>query len=269
MTVAEAKLARYRPLIEAKAVNQQEYDEVEAASKQATADVGIAEAEVRLARINVEYAKVRSPIDGRIGKSSVTQGSLVTASQVEPLAVVQQLDPIYVDVAQPVAWAMDFNRNNPGAGVLRNTGESHAVVRLTLDNNQPYDEPGKLLFADVTVDQSTGTISLRAEFPNPKHILLPGMYVTATLDVVRKKDAIVVPQRALLRSLEGAPYVLLVGADGRVERREVTVLRALGSGWLIGDGLSAGDRVVVDGFHFIRFQPDGPAPAVSPVEAER
>ncbi|MDR1534409.1 MAG: efflux RND transporter periplasmic adaptor subunit [Planctomycetota bacterium] len=267
VSVAEAKLARYRRLIQAKAVNQQEYDEVEAASKQAEADVGIAEAEVRLARINVDYAKVRSPIAGRIGKSLATQGALVTASQSAPLAVVQQLDPIYVDIAQPVSWVLEL-QESLRAGVLQNTGESHAEVRLTLDNGQAYGERGKLLFADVTVDQSTGSISLRAEFSNPNHTLLPGMYVTAILDLARKDDAIAIPQRALFRDAGGEAFALLVAGDGGVERRRVVPLRALTGKWLIGEGLSPGERVVVDGFHFIRFAPGGPAPRVEPVEAE-
>ncbi|MDR1519865.1 MAG: efflux RND transporter periplasmic adaptor subunit [Planctomycetota bacterium] len=267
VSVAEAKLARYRRLIQAKAVNQQEYDEVEAASKQAEAEVGIAEAAVRLARINVDYAKVRSPITGRIGKSSVTQGALVTASQAAPLAVVQQLDPIYVDVAQPVSWALEL-KDSLRAGVLQNTGQSHAAVRLTLDNGQPYPETGKLLFADVTVDQSTGSISLRAEFPNPNHVLLPGMFVTAVLDMAQKSGAITIPQRALLREPDGGAYVLLAGAGGAVEKRPVKPLRAIGAKWLIGDGLAAGEKVVVDGFHLIRFPPGGPAPRVETVEAE-
>jgi membrane fusion protein (multidrug efflux system) len=268
VSVAEAKLARYRRLIQAKAVNQQEYDEVEAASKQAAAEVGIAEASVRLARINVEYAQVRSPIAGRIGRSSVTQGALVTASQAAPLAVVQRLDPIYVDVAQPVSWALEL-RDNLGPDGLGNTGKSHAEVELVLENGQSYPHRGRLLFADITVDQSTGSISLRAEFPNPDHLLLPGMYVTAVLRADRREGAIAIPQRALFRDPEGRALVMLVAADGTVSRRPVSPLRALGDRWLIGSGLAAGDRVAMDGFHMIMFSPDGTPPRVEPVEAER
>jgi membrane fusion protein (multidrug efflux system) len=191
----------------------------------------------------------------------------VTASPAAPLAVVQQLDPIYVDVAQPVSWALEL-KDSLRAGVLQNTGQSHAAVRLTLDNGQPYPETGKLLFADVTVDQSTGSISLRAEFPNPNHVLLPGMFVTAVLDMAQKSGAITIPQRALLREPNGGAYVLLAGAGGAVEKRPVKPLRAIGAKWLIGGGLAAGEKVVVDGFHLIRFRPDGPAPRVETVEAE-
>ena len=268
VSVAEAKLARYVKLLEARAVTKQEYDEVEAASKQAEAEVGISEAEVHLARINVDYAKVRSPISGRIGKSSVTQGALVTASQPDPLAVVQQLDPIYVDAAQPIS-AMFELMGNLQAGILQNTGKSHAEVRLILDNGQIYPERGKLLFADVTVDQTTGSISLRAEFPNPRRTLLPGMYVGVSLDVAQKDDAITVPQRALQRDSSGQAYVLVAGADDAVERRNVLAIRTIDDQWLIGDGLSAGERLVVDGFQRIRFIPGGPAPKITPVPMEK
>lgn len=264
VAVAAAKLARYKRLIEAKAVNQQEYDEVEAASKQAEADVGIAEADVRVARINVEYAKVLSPIDGRIGKSSVTQGALVTASQAAPLAVVQQLDPIYVDVTQPISWMMNL-RSDMQAGILQNTGESYAEMRVMLGNGEVYELPGKLLFADVTVDQTTGSISLRAEFPNPKHVLLPGMYVRALLDVAQKEGAITVPQRALIRNPDGSAYVLVVREDGTVARQNVTTIRTIDDKWLIGEGLKGNEQVVIDGIQRIRFVPGQPAPKVKPV----
>ena len=265
--LADAKLARYDRLLGANAVNKQEYDEVEAASKQAVAELGIAEAEVRLARINVDYAKVLSPISGRIGKSRVTQGALVNANQAEPLAVVQQLDPIYVDVAQPISSMLNF-QDDMQAGILNNTGQSYAEMRLILDNGQEYNEVGRLLFADVTVDQTTGSISLRAEFPNPHHVLLPGMYVAARLDVAQKKDAITVPQRALMREMDGTAYVLLVKDGGEVEKRKVTTIRTVGSKWLLGGGLNGGDKVIVDGSQRVRFIPGAPAPRVTPVMVE-
>jgi len=265
--VAEAKLARYQRLIEAKAVNQQEYDEVEAATKQAQAEVGIAEAEVRIAKINVDYAKVLSPISGRIGKSTVTQGALVTASQPDPLAVVQQLDPIYVDVTQPISWVLNLE-DDMRAGILENTGKSHAEIRLLLDNGKPYGETGKLLFADVTVDQTTGSISLRAEFPNPNHTLLPGMYVVALLDVAQKSDAITVPQRALMRDPDGTPFVLMVKDGGEVEKHYVTTIRTIDNKWLIGEGLEGGERIIVDGTQRVRFMLNAPAPKVTPVEVK-
>ncbi len=265
--VADAKLARYKRLIEAKAVNKQEYDEVEAASKQAKADVGIAEAEVRLARINVEYAKVLSPISGRIGKSSVTQGALVTASQADPLATVQQLDPIYVDVTQPVSSMFDLKKSMQ-AGILQNTGESHGEMRVILDNGQTYAHPGKLLFADVTVDQTTGSISLRAEFPNPDYTLLPGMYVRAFLEAAKIPDALTVPQKALQRGPDGGAYVLVANGDNSVEKRDVTAPRTIGDKWLVTAGLKSGERVVVDGLQRIRIVPGQPAPKISPVAVD-
>ena len=264
--VADAKLARYDRLLDAKAVNKQEYDEVDAASKQARAEVAIAEAEVKLARINVEYAKVRSPISGRIGKSSVTQGALVTASQADPLAVVQQLDPIYVDVSQPISWMLSL-KDEMQAGILQNTGESHAEMRVRLDNGHIYEARGKLLFADVTVDQTTGSISLRAEFPNPHHVLLPGMYVSALLDVAQKEGAITIPQDAVRREIDGTPFVMLVNPDGVVEKRVVTTIRTLGNKWLIGEGLSGGETVIVEGTQRVNFIPGAPAPRVDPKPA--
>lgn len=267
LNLAKIKLQRYEQLISARAVNQQEYDEVAAGNQQAEAEVGIAKAQVRLAQINVDYAKVTSPISGRIGKSNVTQGALVTASQAEPLAVVQQLDPIYVDVNQPISWMMNL-KDDMQAGILQNTGESHAEVRLMLSNGQVYSEIGKLLFADITVDRTTGSISLRAEFPNPNHVLLPGMYVTALLDVAEKQDAITVPQRSLMRELDGSAYVFVVDDSGEVEKRPVTVIRSVDDKWLIGSGLDGSENVVIDGIQRIRFMPGAPAPRVQPIAVD-
>lgn len=261
--VAEARLARYERLIEAKAVNKQEYDEVEATTLQARAEVGIAESEVRLARINVEYAKVRSPISGRIGKSSVTQGALVTASQVDPLAVVQQLDPIYVDVTQPISWMLNLKAEMQ-AGILQNTGESHAEMQVMLDDGEIYGQRGKLLFADVTVDQTTGSISLRAEFPNPNHLLLPGMFVRALFDVAQKNDAITVPQRAAMRDADGSLFVMVVNGDNSVERRKVKAVRSYEDKWLLESGLTVGEKVIIEGGQRLRFVPGQEAPKVNP-----
>ncbi|MDR1745299.1 MAG: efflux RND transporter periplasmic adaptor subunit [Planctomycetota bacterium] len=263
--VTEAKLKRYEQLVGANAVNRQEYDEVESAARMASAEVGIAESKVSLASINVEYASVRSPISGRIGKSSVTKGALVTASQAEPLAIVQQLDPVYVDVAQPISWMLGL-KDDMQAGILENTGQSYAEMRVVLDNGQPYGEKGRLLFADVTVDQTTGSISLRAEFPNPQHALLPGMYVTALLDVAQKDDAILVPQSALTREANGQAFVMVVHADNTVEKRPVATIRTIGNRWLLGDGLRDGERIIVEGGHRVVFAPGLPNPGVNPVE---
>ncbi|MCC8179962.1 MAG: efflux RND transporter periplasmic adaptor subunit [Planctomycetes bacterium] len=265
--VAVAKLARYDRLIEARAVNQQEYDEVEAASRQAEAEVGIAEAEARLAKINLDYATVKSPISGRIGKSWVTQGALVTASQADPLAIVQQLDPVYVDVSQPINWLLMVKRGLDPA-VLENTGESHAVVNLLLDTGDRYEHEGHLLFADVTVDQTTGSISIRAEFPNPNHDLLPGMYVRAVIDVAQIKNAVTVPQIALIRNAAGEAFVYVVRDDNSVERRKVNPLRTIDDRWIIGDGLSGDERIVVEGLQRVMFMPNDPNPKINPVAVD-
>lgn len=267
--VAEAKLSRYEKLVGARAVNEQEYDEVDAAAKQAHAQVGIAEAMVRVARINVDYAKVLSPISGRIGKSAVTQGALVTASQATPLTTVQQLDPIYVDVTQPVSVLMELLDQRQNASFLENTGESHAIMRVTLDNDYEYEHEGNLLFADVTVDQTTGSISLRAEFPNPDHTLLPGMYVQAHLDIAKIDNAITVPQKALFREPTGQPYVMVVNTANEVEKRPVETVRTVGDNWLLKSGLKEGERVMVDGTQRVRFVPGAPAPKVNPIDMDK
>ena len=262
---AGAKERRFRELLESKAVSQQDYDDVNAAYKQAGAEVAIAEAQVRIARINLDYTGVLSPISGRIGKSGVTQGALVTANQANALATIQQLDPIYVDVAQSTAGLLLLKRALD-RGTLENTGEGHGTVRLILENGEPYAREGKILFSEVSVDQSTGSVSFRAEFPNPDWDLLPGMYVKAIVEFARKRDAIVVPQAALLRNPDGSAMVYVVGDGGVVERRAVSVLRALKDKWLLDDGLKDGERIVVEGVQRVFFVPGAPPPVVKPVE---
>lgn len=263
---AEAKKIRYDDLVAKKAVPQQEYDEVFAAWKQAEADVGVAEAEVNLARIDLDYTRVLSPLAGVIGKSGVTQGALVTANQTAPMAVIQQIDPIYVDVSQSSVGILRMKRAID-KGILRNDGEGRGTVRLILENGEDYPHEGKVLFSEVTVDQSTGSVSVRAQFPNPDWDLLPGMYVKAIISAAEKDAAITVPQPALLRNVDGSAYVYVVGDDGTVEKRAVTVIQALKDSWLINDGLSEGERIVVEGTQRIRFIPGSPAPRVKAVEA--
>lgn len=263
--VADAKERRYRELVKSGAVNQQDYDEVHAAWMEAKADVGLAEAQLKVAQINLGYTKVHSPITGVIGLSNVTQGALVTASQATPLATVQQLDPIYVNVMQSTAGLRTL-KQALDKGLLQNTGEGHAPIRLLLEDGTPYPHEGEILFSDVTVDESTGSIILRAKFPNPEFDLLPGIYVKAVIDAAEKRDAIAVPQQSLVRNPDGTAVVYVVGDDGTVERRPVTVMRALADRWLIADGLSGGERVVVEGIQRIRFAPGAPAPKVKFVE---
>ena len=264
--VAAAKERRYGELVKSGAVTKEDYDEVYAAWKQAEADVAMAGAQMKIAQINVDYTQVRSPITGIIGMSNVTQGALVTASQPDPLATVQQIDPIYVNVAQSTAGLRTLKRALD-SGLLQNTGEGHGAIRLVLEDGTPYQHVGEILFSDVTVDETTGSITLRAKFPNPEYDLLPGMYVKAVLDTAEKENAITVPQQSLVRNPDGTAAVYVVGDDGTVEKRPVTVLRALANRWLIADGLKGGERVVTEGLQRIRFAPGAPAPKVKFLEA--
>lgn len=263
--VAEAKKVRYDGLIKEGAVSQQDWDEVNAAALQAQAEIGSAESQVTIARINVGYTKVFAPISGRIGKSGVTQGALVTANQVDPLATIQQIDPIYVDVSQSTAGLLQLKRALDRGSLHRPEGDG-PLVTLILENGEEYAHPGKILFSDITVDQNTGSVSMRAEFPNPDWDLLPGMYVKAIIRAAEKDAAITVPQTGLMRASDGSAYVYVVAGDGTVERRKVTTMTAIKNMWLIGEGLAEGERIVVEGLQRIRFVPGSPAPRVKAVE---
>jgi membrane fusion protein (multidrug efflux system) len=254
---------RYHPLVAANAVSKQDYDNAVAAKQQAEADVGLGEAAVETARINLVYTKVLSPISGRIGRSSVTEGALVTSGQAAALATVQELDPIYVDVTQSSTEMLRLQRELAG-GRLRNVGDNQAAARLVLEDGGEYTEAGKLLFSEVTVDPGTGSVTLRAVFPNPKRLLLPGMFVHALIEEGVSEKAILVPQQGVARNQRGEPTVLVVGADDKVELRALTVDRAIGDKWLVTNGLNAGDRVIVEGVQKVR-----PGIAVRPVEAGR
>ncbi|MFS1286911.1 efflux RND transporter periplasmic adaptor subunit [Pseudomonas piscis] len=229
---------RYQRLLQTNAVSQQQYDDAQATWLQAQADE-------QMARINVQYTQVLSPISGRIGRSSVTEGALVTNGQAQELATVTQLDPIYVDVTQPVSKLLGLQRALE-SGHLQN-GERQAEVSLALDDGTPYPLKGRLKFSEVRVDPTTGSVTLRAEFPNPQRTLLPGMFVRARLNEGVNQAALLVPQQAVVRDARGLPLVWLVGADSQVQQREVEVLRTVGNAWLIGKGLSPGDRVVTEG----------------------
>lgn len=255
---AEARLVsarlleeRYAPLIEANAVSRQEYDEAVAAHAQAQADVAAARAQVETARINLVYTQVRSPISGRIGRALVTEGALVTAEQQQPLALVQQLDPIYVDITQSSTEMLRLQRQVEN-GELQKDEKNQADVRLTLEDGREYELTGKLQFSEVSVDPTTGSVVLRAIFPNPNRQLLPGMFVRARLTQAVKRDALLVPQRGVLRNQRGEPYVLVVGDDGTVAQRSITTDRAIGNEWLVTSGLAPGERVVVDGLQKVR-----------------
>ena len=240
------KAERYKELVAIKAVSQQDYDDAAASLQQGEADVASARASVETSRINLAYARIEAPISGRIGKSSVTPGALVTASQSTALATIQQLDPIYVDVTQSSAAMLQL-RQAMARGDLQKSGANAAKVKLLLEDGSAYPLEGKLEFSDVTVDQNTGAITLRAVFPNPRANLLPGMYVRAVLQEGEKEQALLVPQQAVSRDGSGKPMAYVVDSQSKLQRRALETERAIGDQWLVRSGLQAGDKLVVDG----------------------
>lgn len=251
VTPAKLKVQRFKDLVNISAVSKQEYESAEAAYKQALADVGSNRAAVENARIRLDYTEVKSPISGRIGRSAVTPGALVTENQTAPLATVQQLDPVYVDVTQSSTEVLRLKRSLE-SGRLQRTDAEHATVRLILEDGSEYAEIGTLQFADVSVDESTGMVTVRAIFPNPKLDLLPGMYVRAILSEGVDEAAILLPQRALVRDARGNATVYVVNDKNTIELRPIKVGRTQGASWVVLDGLSSGDRVVVEGLQKIR-----------------
>jgi len=249
---SQAKASRYADLVKINAVSKQDYDDVVATLAQYRADVQAAKAEVDLARIDLDYTKVYAPISGRIGKSSVTEGALVTASQTTTLAKVTQLDPIYVDMTQSSDDLAKLRRAVE-SGQLQGNVRSGAQVRLVDSSGDPtYDMVGSLQFSDVTVDQTTGTVTLRALFPNPKHELLPGLFVRTRMEEGVKNNALTVPQAALVRDAAGGANVWMIGADGKVALHPIKVAQANGGGWVVESGLKSGDQVVVEGLQRLR-----------------
>lgn len=254
------RLDRYKELLLDKAVSQQDYDDVDAAMKQAIADVAYAKASADAARINLEFTKVTAPISGRIGRSSVTDGALVTAHQPLALATIQQLDSIYVDLPQPTSTLLKLRRNIE-KGQLSRHDNGQNKVKIILEDDTLYDLEGLLQFRDVTVDTTTGSVILRAIVPNPKNTLLPGMFVRAVVQEGVQKEAMLIPQQSVLRDPKGNPYVFLVGADGIVQQRMVVIDRAVGDRWLVLSGLNVGDQVITDNMQKIR--PGVPVKALS------
>lgn len=271
---ARVTSSRLDQLVQRNAVSKQQRDDAAAAVKQAEADVARAKADLEGARINLAYTKVTSPINGRIGRSTVTPGALVTASQAQALAVVQQLDPIYVDVTRSTVDLLRM-RGDLASGRLSTVDGSKAKVRLLLEDGNTYASGGTLEFADVTVDPNTGSVTLRAVFPNPDQVLLPGMYVRAVLEEGVRENAIVVPQRGVTRDARGQATALVLNGEGVVEQRKVTTERAVGNQWLISDGLAAGDRLIVEGLQRVRpgaqasVLPADPAKAAKAAEADQ
>lgn len=239
------KAQRYAELVAIKAVSQQDNEDTASSMQQAEADVASAQASLDSALINLRYTRIVAPVSGRIGKSTVTPGALVTSNQTTALATVQKLDPIYVDVSQSSSEFLRL-RHELETGQLGWAGGG-AVVTLKLEDGSTYPLPGTLQFSDVTVDQNTGAITLRAVFPNPKRDLLPGMFVRAVLREGVDDHALLVPQAAVSRDASGNPTAYVVGADGKLQLRQLQTDQAIGDQWLVSAGLNPGDRLVVDG----------------------
>ncbi|NPU83328.1 MAG: efflux RND transporter periplasmic adaptor subunit [Syntrophaceae bacterium] len=247
----QLRAGRVQELLADRAVSKQDYDDATAALKQAEADVQYWKATVENARINLKYTSVTAPISGRIGRSSVTEGALVSAYQPAPLAVIQRLDPMYVDVPQSTTELLRLRRSAE-AGRLDQNGAGQKRVRLILDDGTVYSMEGILTFRDITVDPTTGSVTLRAVFPNPKGVLLPGMYVRAVVQEGVHKQAILIPQQSVSRDPKGNPLTLIVDDQGKVQQRALTLDRAIGSQWLVVSGLAAGEKVIVEGMQKAR-----------------
>jgi membrane fusion protein (multidrug efflux system) len=259
-TTAQAN--RYKVLVAANAVSKQDYDNAVAAEGQAAADVNAGKAAVDTAQINLGYTDVTSPITGQVGISQVTPGAYVQASQATLLSTVQQLDPMYVDLTQSSLDGLRLRREVQ-EGRLKTNGPNAAKVKLILEDGRSYTEVGKLQFTDVTVDQTTGSVTIRAIFPNPNHVLLPGMFVRAQIEEGINNNAFLVPQVGVTHDQKGQASVYVVGADNKVELREISTAGTQGQDWVVQGGLKAGDRVIVQGVGKVQ-----PGLAVKPVAAQ-
>jgi len=248
LVTAQAKAARYRTLTDTEAVSRQDADDVIAAAQQARATLAQARANLQTARINLDFTRITAPISGRIGRSSVTPGALVTASQTDALATIQQLDPIYVDISQSSTKLLELRQALASGSAL----PASAEIRLKLDNGKDYPQAGRIEFAETIVDQNTGAVTIRARFPNPDGVLLPGMFVRIVAPQVVVPNAILAPQDGISRDAKGGATALVVGADNKVAMRTVTAERAIGDKWLITAGLKAGDRLIVEGVDKVR-----------------
>lgn len=256
----KSRADRYRGLLSEKAVSQQDYDDRESALRTAEADIEYWKAMLETAKINLQYTRVTAPISGRIGKSNVTDGALVTAYQPLPLATIQQIDPIHVDVPQSTSELLRLRRNLEN-GRLNQNGKGQQDVVLLMEDGSQYPIRGMLKFRDVTVDPSTGSVILRIVFSNPDALLLPGMFVRARIQEGTNEQAILVPQQAVSRDPKGNPSVFIVGSNDLVEQRTLKLDRAIGPNWLVSEGLAPGERVIVEGLQRIR--PGAPVRAVA------
>ncbi|WP_417705581.1 efflux RND transporter periplasmic adaptor subunit [Pseudomonas sp.] len=241
---AKSLADRYKLLVADRAVSQQAYDEARAAALQA-------DAALEQARIDLRYTRVMAPISGRIGRSAVTEGALVSNGQAGAMATIQQLDPIYVDVTQSSKELLRLRRDLAD-GRLQKASDSAAKVALKLEDGSRYAHEGTLEFSEVAVDESTGSVTLRAVFPNPDHLLLPGMFVHAELLSGVKQNAILAPQQGVTRNQRGEPTAMVVGADNKVELRVLKADRTAGSAWLVEEGLNEGDRLITEGLQFVQ-----------------
>ena len=258
---AQAKADRYRPLADIEAVSKQDYTDAAAAAKQAAAAVAQNQAALQTARINLGFTRVPAPITGRIGRSLATTGALVTNGQTDALTTIQRLDPIFVDVQQSSADLVALRRSLTAGGVT----PASAAVRLVLEDGSDYQLAGRVEFSEAVVDPNTGTVTLRARFPNPSGLLLPGMYVRARLSQAVVQNAILVPQPAVSRDPRGAATVMLVGPGSKAVLRTISADRTVGDKWLVTSGLKAGDRVIVEGLDRVKpGQTVRPVPAGSP-----
>lgn len=248
---AKLKAERYKELVKINAVSKQDYDDISAALKLAEADIDAAKAAVETARINLAYTKVTAPISGRIGRSTVTDGALVTAGQPAALSTIQQLSSMYVDVTESSADLLRL-KQNLASGLLKSNSAARAKVKLLLEDGSVYPLSGILKFSEVTVDQSTGSITLRAVFPNPNNVLLPGMFVRAIVEEGLNEHAILVPQRGVTRNPAGEATVMVVGNEEKEEQKIIKVARTVGDNWLVSEGLKPGDRVIVEGLQKAR-----------------
>jgi membrane fusion protein (multidrug efflux system) len=279
---AEANLAqatslaeRYKPLVEANAISKQEYANAVAALKQAQADVAVGKANVQTANINLGYAAVTAPISGRIGRSLVTEGALVGLNEATPLAVIQQINPMYINFTQSASEVMKLRTAMESGQFKRANGAEAASVRIVLEDGTEYPRAGRLLFSDLSVDATTGQITLRAEVPNPDGYLLPGLYVRVLLEQAQAVNAITLPQQAVTRTAQG-DTVMVVDAEGKVTPRTVKIGSSKGAQWVVLEGLKAGEQVMVDGFQKLKggapvkavpWLPIGAKPASEPAPA--
>jgi membrane fusion protein (multidrug efflux system) len=256
---ATALAQRYKPLVEANAISKQDYANAVAAQQQAEAEVASGRAAVQAAQINLNYASVTAPISGRIGRALVTEGALVGQGEATQLAVVQQINPMYVNFTQSATEVMNLRRALEQGRLKRATGREGALVRVVLEDGTEHPQPGRLLFSDLTVDATSGQITLRAEVPNPNGTLLPGLFVRVRLEQAKANNAVLLPQQAVTRGAQG-DTVMVVDKDGKVSPRPVKVGGEQAGQWVIVDGLKTGEQVVVDGFQKMR--PNAPVKPV-------